>query len=503
MKRLRLLLLLAALHAQTNAQIIDTAVLKTYSSSVIGKVHDVATRVSLTSAEQVLLANLFLNQEQQLAGLILSGASVRVTDSVSGRQVNEFNSLLSSSKLESYYKAKVADKAATIARLTSKMLQSKYSVENIMRQYFGTMYEWREALLEKIWLSNTDTASRNADLYNAIFTYDTLISKYELAAESGLYYKIREHYIDSFQTIPASKKDALASGYFNKCMQNRHRSLADNFDDAFNTAFNEVADTSYYAIVYGSQVNAAAKIASQSAVSMYIKVHPLSAYTVNAIIPYITQRERAIALIDKVHREYSIIKNKAIDDALAIYQPIIDSIIALDGSMYNTSQIDIAIKFSTELGLSQSQLTRLHEASEQLNKYIKQYKAKDPTGEYDSKVFESQVLNNILSEDQYTQVLAAKFSGKAESMAKTDWDQILIHGLQNDYDLVEQSTKTELTNYHLALLIAYYRNANNLKEQYLSVKRIQEVMPVPMKLLLEKWEYKTPYGDAPDVFFQW
>ena len=107
----------------------------------------------------------------------------------------------------------------------------------------------------------------------------------------------------------------------------------------------------------------------------------------------------------------------------------------------------------------------------------------------------------MLSPEQYTQVLTLKFNAIAINLANTDWKELIRLDLSNQYNMAE--TKQELTNYHLAVLIAYYRNANKPEEQYSSVKSINQMMPDAMRTLLEKWEYRTPYTDTIDTFFQW
>lgn len=78
---------------------------------------------------------------------------------------------------------------------------------------------------------------------------------------------------------------------------------------------------------------------------------------------------------------------------------------------------------------------------------------------------------------------------QAESLAKLDWRQLVKYGMNTYY--IDDTIKTELTNFHLAILVAYYRNAYDKELQYKSVKSIQEVMPTALRELVDKRNIKS------------
>jgi hypothetical protein len=476
MRKLLFLFFFSFDFSTSHAQIIDTAALQGYSASVLIRIHEVAAQVSLSTTEQLVIAELFEEEEQALKTLVLGNATPAAIDSAKRYYTNEFNLLLSEQKKEAYYTAKAAPRAAAIAKATAAMLQQKYY---------------------------TDTLARNNNLLHILTVYDTLISRYTQAAAGSRYFTGRVHYIDSIITIEEHRKNDLAAQYFTHCMEFPYRSYSDNFDAAFNTVFNDIADTAYYAIAYSSQIAQTTATHAQAAISGYMKAYQLSVYAIEQILPYIKERERGIALINKIYPDYTETKDSIVNLILQAYQPPIDNMIALHTHLLNASPIAIAIQFYTELALDEGQLEQLQAALETLRAMQEEYRQTDPFGEYDATAFESEVLNSLLDAEQYTYILSAKYYGKAASMAKTGWEQIQLHGIDAAYGFTETMTKTELTNYYLALFIAYYRNGNNPEEQYLSIQRINEVMPDAMRALLEIWEYQTPYGDVPGIFFQW
>lgn len=488
----------------THSQSIDTSVLSTYPSSVVIKVHEVGSKIMLTNNEQFMLAELFLEEEQTIGNAILVGSSTAIIDSLKKLFKNDFNLLLPASKIDNYYNAIALPKANTIATLTAAMLQQKYNTDTLTQQYFNTIYGWRENLIEKVWAKSTDTLIRNNILQNIITVYDSVISRYTLSAASSHYLAIRLYYIDSVLSIPANQKNALVESYFMNCMQYKNRAYSDNFNTAFNTVFTQPQDTVYYAAAYNNEITRNSIEAAQVSLSVYIKTYSLSAMAATQITPYLVQRERAIALSNKLYANYSEAKDSLINNILLIHQPVIDSVVSLYAHLYNNSQIDIAIKFAAEIDLDENQLNTLHQAVATLKEMETTFRETDPFGEFDSKAYESEVLNSVLTPEQYTYVLEAKYYSKASAMANKDWTELVRLNIAGELSLQEAITKTELTNYHVAIFIAYYRNANNPEEQYISIQRINEVMPETMRLLLDRWaESGTPYGNLPDVFFQW
>lgn len=501
MKKTIQLLLFVLAFATTKAQTLDNSITTTYSKSIILKVYDVAIKTTLSVADQQNLADLFQDEENDLATLVLNGASASVVDSVKNLYKSEFNTLLSATQLADYYNHSVAAKSNTTGRLMGAMLRNKYNADATMEQYFNDINKWREEAIEKIWLRTIDTPARNTQLANAMYVYDSLLSVYNNAAASGNYFANRVYNLDSIQPIDSLKKLALGSTYYSYCVNFKNYSYADNFNAAINSIFNNVTDSPYYVFLYKDEIKQTAKNNATNAVANYIKRDKISSYTALQIAPILLQQERLKAIINKIYPTYTAAKDSIIDTLTIVYQNQIDSLVASSGSNINPSQIGIAIKYATELGLTQTQVATLTTKLTELIGLQNEFKIANPESEYDSKAFESDVLNSVLHQEQYTQVLTLKFNAIAINLANTDWSELIRLELSSQYDI--EPTKEALKNYHLAVLIAYYRNAYNIELQYSSVRSINEIMPDAMRVLLEHWNYNTPYNDTPDTFFQW
>lgn len=501
MRLIFILLFISCLRFTGKAQVLNYDTLSIYTQSVVLRVYDVGVRVPLTVEEQLTLANLFQAEENDLFNGVRDGKPVTWLDSTKTVYLNTFNVILAPSKRDTFYHNKALERSEVLSALTAKMLKRKYNTDDVMEQHFTTLYNWKEQAVEKIWMASSDTAVRNANLLHTIIVYDTLISKYIRAAAGSQYLARRLYVTDSLIAIDSVRKSALARSYIFNCMQHKSMSYADNFDKAFNSVFNLYADTGVYAIVYNADIIRNTELATTSSMASYVKQDHLSAYTLNEIIPLIVGREREIAIINKIFPNYNQHKDSLINTIFQKYQPEIDSIIGFDAHLYALSQIEVAIRFAYELELTIQQVSDLQDALSELRNLQEQYHQEDPLGEYDSRFFESEKLNEILSAEQYTEVLIAKYQGKAKSWAQFDWIAMLDADIASHYD--SAAVHLELYNYHLAVLIAYYRNGNNAEEQYISVSRINEVMPAAKRELLELWEYQTPYADLPDTFFQW
>ena len=501
MKKTISLLLFAFVCFATQAQTLDSSVTNNYPKSVVNRVYGVAIKTTLSIADQQNLADLFQDEENDINTLVLSGASAAAIENVRNSYKADFNAILSSTQLAQFYKASVAPKANTTASLTAAMLRNKYNVDTVMQQYFDSIIYWREAAIQKVWLRDSDSTTRNNNLAGTIYVYDSLLNVYIGAAASGNYFASRVHFLDSIQHIDSTKKVALATVYYGYCIQYKNKAYADNFNAALTTIFNNISDSPYYAALYKNEIQSKALNTAATSLSAYIRENKISTYAAQQITPILKIQQRIVALINKIYPTYTYAKDSITDTLTYSYQHQIDSIIGQDHRFNNSSQIAIAIKYAYELGLTSSQVTDLNNALLTLSDLTRDYAITNPDAEYDSKTFESENLNNILTANQYTQVLTVKYSGVATSMANKDWDELVLHDLSSNYTQAE--TKTALTNYHLAALIAYYRNANDAQTQYSAVHSINQMKPAALSALLELWDTHTPYYDSADTFFQW
>lgn len=501
MKKLLFFIAFIAISSCTTAQVLSSNITANYSKSVANRVYDVASKVTLTPTEQQSLADLFTDEEDDINDAILNNAPAVTIDSIKANYKSAFNQLLSTQQINDYYNACNSVKVNTTARLMAAMLQYKYNTSTTMQQYFNQIFTWREETIERIWNKNIDTPTRNNNLYNTMVAYDSLLSIYTNAANGGNYFVTRIYYLDSIMPIDTTKRKNLSTTFYNNCINYKNRAYADNFNAAFNTVFNTVADTPYYNFLYFNELIHTASNNANNAIANYIKRDKISVLVAQQLFPIVLQREKITATINKIFPTYTAAKDSIIDTLTYDYQTQINNLIGNSSSLVSASQIDIALHYATQLNLSTEQINNLQQALIDLNKKKEEFKTQNELTEYDSKVFESKTLNNILTADQYTQVLTTKYINTAQSLAKLDWEQAIKNELNNTFN--EATTKTELTNYHLAVLIAYYRNAYDKELQYTSVRSIQELMPDILRILIERWEYKIPYSDTPDTFFQW
>ena len=501
MKKLLFNFLFVLLAFYSTAQTLDNSITTNYPKSVAIRVYDVATKINLTTAEQISIADLFQDEEDDIAALVVSNATPSVIDSLKANYKSAFNQLLTTQQINNYYNACNAPKVNTTARLMALMLKRKYNTDATIQQYFNQIYFWREEIIERIWNKNVDTPTRNNNLFSTIVIYDSLLSIYTNAANGGNYFASRIYFLDSIQSIDSNKRKSLSQKFYNNCINYKNRAYSDNFKDALTTVFNNITDSPYYAALYKNEVAYNASNTALATLSGYIKRDKVSSNTAQSMLPILLQRERIVAILNKIYPSYTAAKDSITDTLTVAYQKQIDNLMANSGSLINASQIDIALHYATELRLDAAQIHSLQIKLSELNEAKISFRQANDYGDYDSKAFESEVLSNILSAEQYTQVLTTKYYNTAISMAKQDWVALITSHLTEG--LNEVDTKTELTNYHLAIILAYYRYAHNLETQYTTLTSIRELKPEALTILLNQWNYQNPYNDTPDTFFQW
>ena len=497
------LLVLLLLMGRSYGQVINTDSLNAYPESVVLKVFEVASKTTLTVSEQIALADLLTDEEQTLYDIVMNGGNANTIDSVKQNYKYRFNSLLTAAELDAYYTAKSLKNANRVAKLTAAMLQQKYNTDATLQQYFNDILLARETAINKVLQQFTDSTVLDTNVFRTIVAYDGLIDKYIKAATGSAYLNNKLNFLDDEVGLDAAQRSNLSNTYYNLCLNNTEGAYADVFNVAFNSVFTNVSDTPYYKALYGKEISNNARTTSQVAIAGYVKRYNLSAVTTQSLMPVLRQRDLNIALVNKLYPNYSKTKSLLIDTITGTYQPIIDSLIAMDGNVTNATQLDIAIKYAQSLHLEDGQVEQLKSALTDLNKQRETFKLSDAVGEFDSKVFESKILSKVLSEEQYTTVLTLKYQSMANSMAVKDWETLINYGDEFLVMFEKTETETALTNFHLAYLIAFYRNAYDRELQYASCKRLNEIMPEALRVLIEKFEYKTAYGDGSDTFFQW
>lgn len=501
MKKLLLKFLFVFSVFYSTAQTVDNSITSSYPRSITNRVYDVASKINLSVTEQQSLADLFQDEENEVNSLIINNATPSVIDSVKANYKSAFNQLLTAQQINDYYNACNAPKVNTTARLMALMFKRKYNTDAVMQQYFNQIYSWREEIIERIWNKNVDTPTRNNNLYNTMVIYDSLLSIYTNAANGNNFITQRINFLDSINPLDSTKGKNLYREFYNNCIADKNRSYEDNFKYAFSKVFNQTADTPYYFALYKSEIEYNALNATTAILVAYTSRDNVSSNVTEQIHTLIFQRERIIAAINLMFPQYSEEKTNLIQTLVASYQTQINTILTKDGSLLNGSQIDIALHNATELGLDATQIHDLQIKLAELNEAKITFRANNEFGDYDSKAFESETLSSILSPEQYTQVLTTKYYNTAVNMAKQDWAALVNSQLSGG--LTETDTKIELTNYHLAIILAYYRYAHNLETQFTTLASIRELKPEALNTLLNHWTYRNPYNDTPDTFFQW
>ena len=500
-KAIQLLFLLFAF-AKANAQTINTDSLSDYSPSVVIKVHEVGSKINLTIAEQKSLANLFMEEETTIRNLIASQATTNSINDAKSFYQYRFTKVLPNQLIDDYYKAVASQKANRIAKSNASFLQKKYSTNNIIKQYFNDMYSAKETLIQQALIRYSDTTIIDTNIYNVIQAYDTLLEKYLHLVKSQSFIEEKIQILKSINpSVDSIKLEHLKNTFGNLSLLHPNWALSDNFNSAFNFNFNEVADTQYYKVLYREQIVYNAVFTSQNAVEGYKKMYHLSNNGLNQLLPIVAKREYEIAQINKIFTTYSPLRDSIIDTIYNKYKTPIFNIISKYGISKTANLFELAIHFASDLQITEQQIENLSLKSKQYEIQKNDFDNINPLSVYVNNEFEAQNLFTILTAEQHTNLLTIRYKSVAQENADKDWKYLEEYGISTSLDI--NNTKTELTNYHLALFISYYRYAFDKIRQYTSINNINEIMPDAMRLLVERWTLKTPFEYNPDIFFQW
>jgi hypothetical protein len=157
-------------------------------------------------------------------------------------------------------------------------------------------------------------------------------------------------------------------------------------------------------------------------------------------------------------------------------------------------QMALAVKKRDSLGLSAAVVDSLHNRIHQLDRMINSfYKNPNNHGKsFDFRPFESAVLNNLFTDQQYTAFLSIKNRKKAANYAAKDWKELQLRKLDGHYG--KDTTLQKLTAYYLAKQNNYDRYAYDQLKLNAQIKVIAEHKPVALKALVHA--RKSPKNDT-------
>jgi hypothetical protein len=149
---------------------------------------------------------------------------------------------------------------------------------------------------------------------------------------------------------------------------------------------------------------------------------------------------------------------------------------------YFFSLFSLAIQNKDSLKLTEVQADSLFFKIDTLKKMQDTFLKQNPGKWFDSKAFQSEHMNRLLTIEQFNKLLVIKNTSKAYSFAEKDWSEIEQRGLAKNY--IKDSAIKELTNYYIAKQSAFDQYAHDKLKQSSLVKYITDNKPKVLNALM-------------------
>ncbi len=146
------------------------------------------------------------------------------------------------------------------------------------------------------------------------------------------------------------------------------------------------------------------------------------------------------------------------------------------------TQISLAITYKDSIGLNDSAVNVLLTKLDTLKQMKASFNAQYPDKVFDSRPYESMIMTNILTEDQYSLLLNLKNKVRVKSFAESDWKELVQRGLDKNYN--KDSTLSSLSDFYLARQNVYDRYAHDKIKQSANMTVIYNNRPDALKALI-------------------
>jgi hypothetical protein len=169
--------------------------------------------------------------------------------------------------------------------------------------------------------------------------------------------------------------------------------------------------------------------------------------------------------------------------------------------MQQSTQLAMALKYKDALKLRPELTDTLVACVMRANKMRDSAAMTSPFSWLNTEAYESQQLTAILTEEQYTQLLAIKNRPASNKTAQRDWED--MERLQITKELNKETTINQLTNYYIAHASSWTRFSHDRIARTKAVRAVEENKPKALKML-EDAKWKTlPAGTASGLKLQW
>ena len=169
-----------------------------------------------------------------------------------------------------------------------------------------------------------------------------------------------------------------------------------------------------------------------------------------------------------------------------------------DGVLINSSQFASAIRFKAMLRLTDGQADSLLERGMYVTHLRDSAWRTNPLANYDTKDFETYWMSVILTDKQYSTILALRYQHDAEINAQGDWSGLEKRGLVNA-EMDKTTVLRELTQYYIRLKSSSNLYAYDIHKQSAYARSVRENMPKALQMLQFARKHNVTDTDSPGL----
>jgi hypothetical protein len=499
MKKILLLILLLNGCLESNAQLISKEVIKKYSPGTIARLYDMAKTITLTEAQQIALAEQFEIANSLLVNDLKEGKTQREIDSAQQRTQIPIGMILGKDMLTlSSKKAEGFARAASLGEV--KYMQDTYNLDT--------------GLVAKIRILQFNKYKRFAQQY-FLYGFNERVASEKIAAASKQFDSLSftiyptlhsGKYLDNYLTgvkqvkpsIPDSTIRKIQAIFFASTAKNVYIDCGQTMLDIMQHLYPDTAITAHF---YRPVIERQAKFLSSAERDFLLHDQHVSKSGLDTIYQLVLKKNYQQALLEYTYGANSIFRDSVIKASNKQYTSLIRAALFRDGSLLATNQFTIALKYKKTLELRPSLTDTLLWHAMYLDNRQDSFKTRDPFAKTDFKAYEAQWLNKLLTEEQYTKLLAIKNASAARLDAEEDWQDMETWNITKGFD--KETTLKELYKYYLAKWIAYYRLANDKLKQEANQRAIKEMQPKALKMLSAAKKLPNPVNDNTNLQLKW
>jgi len=478
-KTLALATLFICFHCHLISQTVDHSVIQKYNASVVAKLFGIVKYVELEPELQLRLAYSIHGHDSTIASWIAKGKSKASVDTL--QQVAQFQlyGMLSKDQLQTYKYNSTLQISGAIAKGEAEYIREEYKPDN------NTFEDIKKSLVNKynyLLQSFSDNYLMNNE--GSIDYVKKLGGIYDWYKYFPIFYS--KKYIDDYsekirkiKSIPDSTLANIQHSFYNLVWQNKYNdwSLA-----AQNATRRHLPDTSIFSSLHRLEIEQ--EVAEASAIEKYNYIFRdhASEDAFKDLEKLIKEKHYKRAVLQ---RTYALYHPQYFKDQLREtthhYDSVIKANLILDGSLLPTTQFAIALKFKKDLKLRPSLCDTLLQHAMYLEKQRDSILFIDPFATIDFGEYETKYLTQLLTEKEYTTVLFQKNRTYAAANAQTDWQEMVVRGL--DRGFLKEEAIRQMTEFYVVKNEAWCRYANDKIRLWANLYALDQIKPKALKVL--------------------